>query len=97
MGHPFPITLHLPLGPCEMAPQSRTQADREASPAHAEAVDGGEEEEGGMGMPRQKAASALPSRECMQADIAQGTAARGSAGKCCNASTAPRALFCMPT
>ena len=35
--------------------------------------------------------------ECMQAEMAQGTAARGWAGKWREARSAPRALFCIPT
>lgn len=40
------------------------------------------------------AATAEPSKECMQAEIAQGTAVSGSA-KCTAASMAPRVLFCL--
>ena len=38
----------------------------------------------------------LPMTECTVAEMAQGTATSGSA-KCADASTTPRAEFCMPT
>ena len=45
---------------------------------------------------RQNPATALPMRLCVHAEMAQGTAVRGSE-KCASARYAPSALFCMPT
>ena len=50
-----------------------------------------------VGRPLQTAASKDPITECVQAEIAQGTAAKGFAAKCVVASNAPNAEFCMPT